>query len=113
MVSRSWSSPSRPRGLEGLLQDLETIEGELKAYGDGSLAQRPRLIVLSQIDQPWLQDLEGPFLDAMAARNLPALACSGISKLGCDQFLLALAALLDPGRAALPKPEETGHNPAC
>ncbi|MBM65944.1 MAG: GTPase ObgE [Myxococcales bacterium] len=84
------------RGLAGLLEDLELIEAELKAYNDGHLAERPRLVVLSQIDQPWLEELKVPFLEAMAERGLSAVACSGMSRLGCDQFLLALAKLLDP-----------------
>ncbi|MBF94417.1 MAG: GTPase ObgE [Myxococcales bacterium] len=87
------------RGLKGLIHDLETIEAELTAYGDGRLTDLPRLVVLSQIDQPWIQDLKAPFLKAMEDRGLRAVACSGISRLGCDQFLSALAEVfqsLDP-----------------
>jgi len=100
------------RGLEGLLEDLDTIEGELKAYDDGSLADRPRLVVLSQIDQPWLRDLETPFLEAVAKRNLPAIACSGISRVGCDQFLLALSSLLEPEKPMSDQSKE-GFDPSA
>lgn len=88
------------RGLEGLIEDVIAIENELQAYRDGALMERPRLLVLSQLDQPWLEELVEPFLAAMAQRGLKAVATSGMTGAGCDDFLRELGLLLKPVKPA-------------
>ena len=82
-----------------LIEDYQTIIGELEAYG-GVLAQKPRVTVLNKIDA--LDDEERAFLreELEAAAGTPVMLMSGVSGEGVPEVLRALRACIDQHRAS-------------
>lgn len=82
-----------------LIEDYQTIIGELEAYG-GVLAQKPRVTVLNKIDA--LDDEERTFLreELEAAAGTPVMLMSGVSGEGVQEVLRALRACIDQHRKA-------------
>lgn len=80
-----------------LIQDYQTIIGELEAYG-GELAEKPRVTVLNKIDA--LDEEERQFLadELKAASGGEVLLMSGVSREGVDTVLRALRDRIDAGR---------------
>jgi GTPase len=91
-------------GVEGLVERLAIIERELAAYS-AELAARPRIVVLSQIDQPWVAELIEPFRAWCHAQGHTLVCTSGHRGDGCAEFLRALAERL-PERVAEGKPAQ-------
>lgn len=80
-----------------LIQDYQTIIGELEAYS-GELAEKPRVTVLNKIDA--LDEEERQFLadELKAASGGEVLLMSGVSREGVDTVLRALRDRIDAGR---------------
>ena len=80
-----------------LIEDYQTIIGELEAYG-GELAEKPRVTVLNKIDA--LDEEERQFLadELKAASGGEVLLMSGVSREGVDTVLRALRDRIDAGR---------------
>ncbi len=82
-----------------LIEDYQTIIGELEAYGAG-LADKPRITVLNKIDA--MDAEERAFLrdELEAAVGGPVMLMSGVSREGVDDVLRALRAQIDARLAA-------------
>ncbi|WP_417676015.1 GTPase ObgE [Pseudodonghicola sp.] len=80
-----------------LVEDYETIIGELEAYG-GDLADKPRVTVLNKIDA--LDDEERELAQEMLEEAVggPVLMMSGVSREGVTEVLRALRARIDDDR---------------
>jgi GTPase involved in cell partitioning and DNA repair len=74
----------------------------LAAYSR-DLAARPRVVVLSQIDQPWVAELIEPFSAWCAEQGHQLVCTSGHRGDGCAELLRALAERL-PDRVAEGRP---------
>ena len=77
-----------------LIEDYETIIGELEAYG-GDLADKPRITVLNKIDT--LDEEERAFLrdELEAAVGEPVMLMSGVTREGVTEVLRALRGQID------------------
>ncbi|CUH83101.1 GTPase ObgE [Thalassovita mediterranea] len=98
-----------------LLEDYQTIIGELEAYG-GGLAEKPRITVLNKIDT--LDEEERAFLkeELEAVVGGPVMLMSGVSQEGTEDVLRALRAQIDDNRLRIKQEklaqegeEETWH----
>jgi len=80
-----------------LVEDYETIIGELEAYG-GALAEKPRVTVLNKIDA--LDDEERALAREMLEEAVggPVMMMSGVSREGVTEVLRALRANIDEDR---------------
>ena len=77
---------------DGVVRDLETLEGELEAF-DPDLLERPRLLVGSKLDAARDERIEA--LHAAAARrDLPCLEISSATGEGIPELIHALRELL-------------------
>ena len=87
-----------------LVEDYETIIGELEAYG-GDLADKPRVTVLNKIDA--LDDEERALAQEMLEEAVggPVLQMSGVSREGVTEVLRALRSRIDNDRLRH-KPQE-------
>jgi GTP-binding protein len=89
------------------LSDLDAIEAELAAYGDGGLRDRPRLVALNKTDVPEGQDLADIVRPDIQARGLRAFEVSAVSHKGLRELSFALAEVVAAARAARPKQAPT------
>ncbi|MGQ4506546.1 GTPase ObgE [Dermabacteraceae bacterium P13103] len=98
------------------LQDLETIEGELRAYADRlvgdsdagqriPLMERPSVVVLNKTDLPDGADMAEMVREQLAARGTQVLEVSAVSRKGLRELAFVLGGLVEEARAALPAPE--------
>ncbi|TDK45127.1 GTPase ObgE [Antarcticimicrobium luteum] len=80
-----------------LVEDYETIIGELEAYG-GALADKPRVTVLNKIDA--LDDEERALAREMLEEAVggPVMMMSGVSREGVTEVLRALRTNIDEDR---------------
>jgi GTP-binding protein len=88
------------------LTDLDVIEEELSAYGQG-LADRPRLVVLNKIDVPDGRDLAAMVRPELEARGLRVFEVSAVSHEGLRELSFALADIVARTRAARPAEQPT------
>ncbi|GHG81010.1 GTPase ObgE [Pseudodonghicola xiamenensis] len=91
-----------------LVEDYETIIGELEAYG-GELADKPRVTVLNKVDA--LDDEERALAKEMLEEAVggPVLVMSGVSREGVTEVLRALRARIDDDRLRQ-KPQEESQS---
>jgi len=91
-----------------LVEDYETIIGELEAYG-GDLADKPRVTVLNKVDA--LDDDERELAKEMLEEAVggPVLMMSGVSREGVTEVLRALRARIDDDRLRQ-KPQEESQS---
>ncbi|QDY68946.1 GTPase ObgE [Qingshengfaniella alkalisoli] len=90
---------------EDVVQDYETIIGELEAYG-GVLAEKPRLTVLNKVDA--LDDEERTERQVKLAKACgePVMLMSGVSREGITEVLRALRDLIDEDRLRIKRDAE-------
>jgi GTP-binding protein len=88
------------------LTDLDVIEEELRAYGQG-LADRPRLVVLNKIDVPDGRELAAMVRPELEARGMKVFEVSAVSHEGLRELSFALAEIVAGTRAARPAEQPT------
>ena len=87
------------------VSDLDALEEELARYMPGlggSLAERPRVVVLNKIDVPDARDLADMVRTDFEARGLPVFAVSTASHEGLRELSYALAKVVEEDRATRP-----------
>ncbi|WP_283138278.1 GTPase ObgE [Rhizohabitans arisaemae] len=87
------------------LSDFETIEAELKAYGE--LHDRPRLAVLNKIDVPDARDLAELVRSSLEDKGVRVFEISAASHEGLRELSFAVAEMVAAARAATPVEEPT------
>ena len=90
------------------VSDLDALEEELARYTPGlggSLAERPRVVVLNKIDVPDARDLAEMVRPDFEARGLPVFAVSTASHEGLRELSYALAKVVEEDRASRPSLE--------
>jgi GTP-binding protein len=90
------------------VSDLDALETELDRYTPGlggSLAKRPRVVVLNKIDVPDARDLAEMVRSDFEARGLAVFAVSTASHEGLRELSFALAKIVDEDRASRPSLE--------
>ncbi|MFC4858293.1 GTPase ObgE [Actinophytocola glycyrrhizae] len=90
------------------VSDLDALEDELARYTPGlggSLAERPRVVVLNKIDVPDARDLAEMVRPDFEARGFPVFAVSTASHEGLRELSYALAKIVDEDRASRPSLE--------
>ncbi|MFV2052722.1 GTPase ObgE [Aliiroseovarius sp. YM-037] len=92
---------------ETLVEDYQTIIGELEAYG-GALAEKPRITALNKIDA--LDDEERAERAALLQEAVggPVLQMSGVSHEGLTEVLRAVRAQIEDDRIRI---KEAGEEP--
>ncbi|MGQ0838071.1 GTPase ObgE [Actinokineospora sp.] len=92
------------------LSDIDALEEELARYTPalgGTLADRPRLVVLNKIDVPEARELAELVRADVAARGLPVFEVSTATREGLRELNFALAKIIEDDRASKPAPEPT------
>ncbi|MGI8696409.1 MAG: GTPase ObgE, partial [Mycobacteriales bacterium] len=96
------------------LSDIDAVESELGQYVGGlagaelgSLADRPRLVVLNKADVPEARELAEMVLPDVAARGLPAYVVSAATHEGLAGLTYAMADQVQAARAGRPAAEPT------
>ncbi|RLK55195.1 GTPase ObgE [Actinokineospora cianjurensis] len=92
------------------LSDIDALEEELARYTPalgGTLADRPRLVVLNKIDVPEARELAELVRPEIEARGLPVFEISTVSRAGLRELSFALAKVIEDDRASKPAPEAT------
>ncbi|MFL6125619.1 GTPase ObgE [Actinophytocola sp.] len=87
------------------MSDLDALERELAQYTPalgGSLAERPRLVVLNKIDVPDARELAEMVRPDLEKRGLPVFAVSTASHEGLRELSYALAKIVEEDRATRP-----------
>jgi GTP-binding protein len=87
------------------MSDVDALEAELSRYTPGlggSLASRPRVVVLNKIDVPEARDLAELVAPDLAARGLPVFMVSTASREGLRELSFALAKVVEEDRASRP-----------
>ncbi|MFI7674245.1 GTPase ObgE [Actinophytocola sp. NPDC049390] len=90
------------------VSDMDALEEELARYTPGlggSLAERPRVVVLNKIDVPDARDLAEIVRPDFEARGLPVFAVSTASHEGLRELSYALAKIVEEDRATRPSLE--------
>ncbi len=90
------------------VSDVDALEEELARYTPGlggSLAERPRVVVLNKIDVPDARDLADLVRADFEARGLPVFAVSTASHEGLRELSYALAKIVEEDRASRPSME--------
>jgi GTP-binding protein len=90
------------------VSDVDALENELARYTPGlggSLAERPRVVVLNKIDVPDARDLAEMVRSDFEARGLPVFAVSTASHEGLRELTYALAKVVEDDRASRPSME--------
>jgi GTPase len=82
------------------LQDYQTIQQELSAYGRG-LSDRPQILALSKLDAALPEQIEEHQQALQQESRLPVLAISAVSRTGLDQLLAEVWTSLDQLGAAV------------
>jgi len=97
------------------LADLDAVEVELAQYTGsaavddrlGSLAERPRIVVLNKADVPDAREIAEMVLPDLRARGLAGYIVSAVSHEGLDELRYALAARVEHARADRPRAAPT------
>ena len=92
------------------VSDLDALEEELAKYTPGlggSLAERPRVVVLNKIDVPEARELADLVREDFEARGLPVFSVSTASREGLRELSFALAKVVEEDRAARPTMESS------
>jgi GTP-binding protein len=92
------------------VSDIDALEHELARYTPGlggSLAERPRVVVLNKIDVPDARDLAELVRPDLEARGLPVFAVSTASHEGLRELSFALAKIVEEDRASRPSAESS------
>ncbi len=92
------------------VSDVDALEEELAKYTPGlggSLAERPRVVVLNKIDVPEARELADLVRADLEARGLPVFAVSTASHEGLRELSFALAKVVEEDRAARPTMESS------
>ncbi len=87
------------------VSDVDALEEELARYTPGlggSLASRPRVVVLNKIDVPDARDLAELVAPDLEARGLPVFMVSTASREGLRELSFALAKVVEEDRASRP-----------
>jgi len=87
------------------VSDVDALELELARYTPGlggSLAERPRVVVLNKIDVPDARDLADLVRADLESRGLPVFAVSTASREGLRELSFALAKVVEEDRANRP-----------
>jgi GTP-binding protein len=90
------------------VSDVDALEAELSRYTPGlggSLASRPRVVVLNKIDVPDARELADIVAPDLEARGLPVFAVSTASHEGLRELSFALAKIVAEDRASRPRLE--------
>ncbi|GAB1513715.1 GTPase ObgE [Actinophytocola sp. KF-1] len=90
------------------VSDVDALEEELARYTPGlggSLAERPRVVVLNKIDVPDARELADMVRPDLEARGLPVFAVSTASHEGLRELSYALAKIVEEDRASRPSLE--------
>jgi GTPase len=87
------------------LSDLDTIEGELAAYG--GLADRPRLAALNKVDVPEARELADLVAPEIRAHDIPTYLVSAATHEGLRELTFAMAQLVEAARRQQPAEEPT------
>jgi GTP-binding protein len=85
------------------VSDVDALEAELARYTPalgGSLASRPRVVVLNKIDVPDARDLAELVAPDLEARGLPVFMVSTASREGLRELSFALAKVVEEDRAS-------------
>jgi GTP-binding protein len=83
------------------LQDIATIDAELKIYGHG-LDERPRLVALNKLDLPEAREAVPGIARALAERGVPSVAISAAAREGTGDLLRQIFDRCPPREAATP-----------
>ncbi|HEY7597415.1 MAG TPA: GTPase ObgE [Actinophytocola sp.] len=92
------------------MSDVDALEAELARYTPalgGSLASRPRVVVLNKVDVPDARDLADLVEPDFAARGLPVFKVSTASRAGLRELSFALAKIVEEDRASRPALESS------
>jgi len=87
------------------VSDMDALEQELEQYTPalgGSLAERPRVVVLNKIDVPDARELAEMVRADFEKRGLPVFAVSTASHEGLRELSYALAKIVEEDRATRP-----------
>jgi GTPase len=87
------------------VSDVDALEQELAQYTPalgGSLAERPRVVVLNKIDVPDARDLAEMVRTDLESRGVPVFAVSTASHEGLRELSYALAKIVEEDRATRP-----------
>ena len=97
---------------ENVVEDYETIIGELEAYG-GHLAEKPRVTVLNKIDALDEEERATALKEIKKASGGSVMLMSGVSREGVPEVLRAVRAQIDEGRLRqrLPADEDLTWQP--
>lgn len=97
---------------QNVVEDYETIIGELEAYG-GHLADKPRVTVLNKIDALDEEERATALKALKNASNGAVMMMSGVSREGVPEVLRAVRAQIDEGklRQRLPVDEDVTWHP--
>ncbi|TDV38694.1 GTP-binding protein [Actinophytocola oryzae] len=90
------------------VSDVDVLEQELAQYTPalgGSLADRPRIVVLNKIDVPDARELAEMVRPDLEKRGLPVFAVSTASHEGLRELSYALAKIIEEDRATRPAME--------
>ncbi|GGS41866.1 MULTISPECIES: GTPase ObgE [Actinokineospora] len=92
------------------LSDIDALEAELARYTPalgGTLADRPRMVVLNKMDVPEARELAELVRPDIEARGLPVFEVSTATREGLRELTFALARIVEEDRAARPIVEPT------
>ena len=92
------------------ISDIDALEEELARYTPalgGTLADRPRVVVLNKIDVPEARELAELVRPEIEARGLPVFAVSTATREGLRELTFALAKVVADDRANRPIVEAT------
>ena len=92
------------------VSDVDALEAELARYTPalgGSLASRPRVIVLNKVDVPDARELANMVEGEFRERGLPVFAVSTASRDGLRELSFALAKIVEEDRASRPALESS------
>ena len=97
---------------ENVVEDYETIIGELEAYG-GHLADKPRVTVLNKVDALDEEERATALKEMKKVSGESVLMMSGVSREGVTEVLRALRAQIEEGRLRqrLPADEDLTWQP--
>ena len=97
---------------ENVVEDYETIIGELEAYG-GHLADKPRVTVLNKVDALNEEERATALKEMKKVSGESVLMMSGVSREGVTEVLRALRAQIEEGRLRqrLPADEDLTWQP--
>jgi GTP-binding protein len=87
------------------ISDIDALEAELAAYG--GLEDRPRLVVLNNIDVPDGRDLADIVRPELEERGLRVHQISAVTREGLRELVFVMAELVREHRLATPAPERT------